>query len=396
LQVLIYIPNLNQSWGGVRQYVAALLRLLHGDNDNEYFIYHDAADVQVLEAIKDIPKHNLVKSSDINQIETVFKKVTLNKLRAIPVLRTVKLKRKISIVHTLTTYCKEKGIVIIHCPYQYIPMVEGVKLITTMHDVQELHFPEFFTAEQRAQRAVDYLDFLRRADAVIVSYNHIKKDLVKYFQVNPANIKTILLQMDKLWFYKFSEKDIEVLSELDGTKYMLYPANAWKHKNHSALLEAVALLREEENLPIKVVLTGDFNNEQGRYIIDQTKKLSLDDQIIFLGIVDEKTLFSLYKKAAAVVIPTLYEAGSFPLIESILLDVPVICSDITSLPETIGNDKFTFSPLNTREIARQINRIYSDDNFRIDNLEQIKLQSKKIEENYPLPLLMDLYAGLNA
>lgn len=396
MHILFYIPNLDQSWGGVRQYVAALLRLFHGDNVNEYFIYHDAADVQILEAIKDIPKHNLVKSSDINQIETVFQKVPINKLSAIPVLRKLKFRRKISIVHSLATYCKKKGITIIHCPYQYIPIVKDVKLITTMHDVQELHFPEFFTAEQRAQRAMNYLDFLRRADAVIVSYNHIKKDLVKYFQVNPANIKTILLQMDKLWFYKFYEKDIEVLPELDGTKYLLYPANAWKHKNHSALIKAIALLRDEGSLPIKMVFTGDFNNEQGRYIIDQTEKLKLQDQIIFLGIVDERTLFSLYKKATAVVIPTLYEAGSFPLMESILLDVPVICSNVTSLPETIDNEKFTFSPVNIYEIAKHINRICNDDNYRKCNLEQIKIQAKKIKENHSLPLFQDLYAELNA
>ena len=67
--------------------------------------------------------------------------------------------------------------------------------------------------------------------------------------------------------------------------------------------------------------------------------------------------------------PTLYEAGSFPLMESILMGIPVVCSNVTSLPETIGDNQFVFDPNNINDIAEKIIKIWDDENYRADNLD---------------------------
>jgi glycosyltransferase involved in cell wall biosynthesis len=397
LNILIYIPHLSQKNGGIRQYAVTLLKMLHEIKGNQYFIYHDVNDPEVIQAIADKSEFSIVTTNDIETQEVVYKKVPIYRFNGIPVLGKLKFKRKFVITNNLESYCERQNIQIIHCPYQYIPKVEGVKLISTLHDVQEIHFPEFFTAEGRASRANNYLDYLRRSDSVIVSYKHIKEDLIKYFNVPEKNIKTILLQMGKLWFDKFSDKDITPLPfNLESKKYLLYPANAWKHKNHLRLIEALVRLRDKENIHINLVFTGDFSGEYGKCIVEKTNQLGLEKQVTFLGIVEENVLFSLYKKAFGVVIPTLYEAGSFPLMESILLDVPVICSKVTSLPETIGNQKFIFDPFDIDDVVRKILCIWNDENYRADNLTQIKLQANKIKENDSLPILQKLYAELSA
>jgi len=88
----------------------------------------------------------------------------------------------------------------------------------------------------------------------------------------------------------------------------------------------------------------------------------------FLGLVPEEDLICLYKNSSLVVIPTLYEAGSAPLYEAMRYQVPVICSNVTSLPETIGNEEFIFDPNEVSEIAIKIKKILMDSTFREKNL----------------------------
>lgn len=390
--IMYYIPNLTQEMGGIRQYAVALLKMLQQIEENQYFIYHDLNDAEVMHAISGRQEFTLVTSNDINTQKVVYKKVPIYRFNGIPVLGKLKFKRKFIVNNDLTAFCKEQHIQIIHCPYQYIPQVEGVKLITTLHDVQEIHFPEFFTAEERAYRAVNYLDFLRSADRVVVSYGHIKNDLIKYFNVPEDKIKVLLLKMEKLWFERFAENDIiSIPGFSDSKKFLLYPANAWKHKNHLFLLDALAWVRDKFDVKINVVFTGNFNSENGKSVIDKSEQMKLENQVTFLGVVEENILYSLYKKAVGVVIPTLYEAGSFPLMESILLNVPVICSNVTSLPETIGNEKFVFDPKDINDISKKLIQFWNDGSFRKENLEQLSMQADKLRKNDSVPVLQNIY-----
>ena len=199
-----------------------------------------------------------------------------------------------------------------------------------MHDVQEIHFPEYFTAEDRAHRAVNYLSYIKNAHQIVVSYQHVKADLVKYFNTSPGKIGVCLLEMDNLWLDKYTTNDIAPLADLElPERFLFYPANTWQHKNHQKLLEALNYLINNGYPDIKIVFTGhqtDFYQEKLKPYIESN---NLKNNALFIGIVEEKTLYNLYQKCVGVVVPTLYEAGSFPLMEALLLAVPVICSNVT-------------------------------------------------------------------
>lgn len=395
MNILVYIPFLSQQNGGTRQYSVGLLKLVAKDTINKYFIYHNNNDDEVLEIIKLHPHLQVIRDTDVNyKPENYFsKKIRQFQDKLVAKLRLGKQKQKKSFIDTL---CLQFNIDIIHCPYQFIPVTSKVKLITTLHDIQEIHFPEYFTAEVRAYRANAYLDFVRRADFVIVSYEHVKQDLMKYFAVPEDRLGILLLKMDQLWFDKYSSSFVTDLSSLLLHKdFLLYPANTWEHKNHTGLLNALYVAREQYGVIINIVCTGHRTDHYS--IIDQLMdKLSLKEQVLFTGIVDEETLYSLYRTCRGVVIPTSYEAGSFPLYESILMNIPVVCSNVTSLPETIGSDKFVFDPFNEKEMAKKMINLWGNDNFRRENLEQLQIQADKIRENDPLPLLQKMYSNLDA
>ena len=182
--------------------------------------------------------------------------------------------------------------------------------------------------------------------------------------------------MQDLWFDKITNHDKTSINSYQlPDKFLLYPASTWAHKNHLGLLEAIKKLN---NPDIKLICTGHPTEHYEKNILPYIESEKLFQQVKFLGIVTDEVLFELYHKCRAVVVPTLYEAGSFPLIESILMGIPVICSKVTSLPDTIGNERFTFDPLNVLDISNKIEKIYFDLDYREENIAQLKIQRKKL------------------
>ena len=98
----------------------------------------------------------------------------------------------------------------------------------------------------------------------------------------------------------------------------------------------------------------------------------LEDQVTFLGFVNPIELRALYKLCSSVVIPTKFEAGSFPLWEAFLMGVPVACSNVTSLPEQAGGSALLFDPDNVEDIAYQIHRLLADEKLRSDLIDRGK------------------------
>ncbi len=103
-------------------------------------------------------------------------------------------------------------------------------------------------------------------------------------------------------------------------------------------------------MEIDLVCTGN-KTEYFKTIQSVIDELDLSKAVHFLGIVSEEDLIGLYKNARLVVIPTLYEAGSGPLYEAMRYGIPVVCSNVTSLPETVGNSEFVFNPNNLEEMT---------------------------------------------
>jgi glycosyltransferase involved in cell wall biosynthesis len=385
LNILYYIPSISQQWGGIRQYAVACLKILARDEDNQYFIYHEASDPEVVAVLNQNPQLKLIKTTTVNY--GIWN-------------RYINLfKRKLADIaghsaddNFFEDVCKNYLIDIIHCPYQYLPQSKHAKSICTMHDVQELHFPEYFTPQDRADRAVNYLKYIKNADNIVVSYKHIKDDIIKYFHAPSDKVNVCLLDMENLWFNKFNSNDIDTLEHLEiHDAFILYPANTWQHKNHHKLLEAIVILKEQGLNDIKLVCTGHKTPYYDSTLKPFIEQYDLKDQIIFMGVVDEKLLYSLYKKCLGVIVPTLYEAGSFPLMEAILLEVPVICSNVTSLPETIGDDNFIFNATDAFDISNKLKQLHSDKMFRQKSIINSKKQAGYLRNTNSLNIIKAIY-----
>lgn len=390
MNILYYIPYLNQELGGTRQYAVTLLKILSEDTQNKYFILHNNNDPEILEILKLSNSIRLIpsKTGKERKIEQFLHNII--KLYNY-VMRVNGIKSKLIHWSYLNRICNKYKIDIVYSPFQIAP-ISNRKTIWTLHDVQEIHFPEYFTSEVREARARGHNDSIARGKHIVVSFDHIKADLLKYFNLNKSDVSVCLLEMNKLWFNRFTEVDIDkyFIENLTSKKYLLYAANTWQHKNHIGLIEAVYKLKEGHCNDIVIYCTGNKTEYYHDTLKPLIETLGLSNNIIFLGLVSEKELYSLYKRAHGVVIPTKYEAGSFPLYESVLLGIPVICSSVTSLPEVITESDFLFNPHDYIEIANKIQLLWSNNEFRDKNYEHIETAKKKILSHKSLNIILNV------
>ncbi len=257
-----------------------------------------------------------------------------------------------------------------HVPYLVPPLLElRVPYIATIHDVQELRFPEYFSPAQRAIRAMHKWKVMDQARKIIVSYDHVKEDLIQYFPLSAEKIHVCPIAHQSIYFQEPSSAGGKIYEEKYRMwkPFLLYPAQTWPHKNHRHLLKAMQRIRDNRGMDLRLICTGHANDYQ-QNIVAQAKALDLGDRVVFAGVVPEDELSWLYRHTALVAIPTEYEAGSFALIEAILLGVPVICSNVTSLPETIGDGRFTFGPNDVDALSQLIFRMLTDGSFREENI----------------------------
>ncbi len=376
MNILIDIPNLSKEQGGVYQYSVALIKILaKGNLSHNFYILCNKPDQDIKEIVEGNLNFHFTKTQP-----PIYSRFKLYYFKLFNFLsRILASKKRVNKKDLYDCIINDYDINIIHTPMQSLIEKPNVKSITTLHDVQELHFPEFFTSTQRAHRAIHFKKAIDGAHAVIVSYNHVKKDIVKYFDKPTDQVHTVLLDMQYLWFEKTIIRHSKVLDKFNlPSSFLLYPASSWEHKNHLRLIKAIKDLNNPE---IHLICTGHPTEHYTLKIKPFIEEQGLLDKVKFIGIVSDDELFELYHTCRAVVVPTLYEAGSFPLMESILMGIPVICSNVTSLPETIGDGRFVFDPLNVEDIVDKIDKIWSDDIFRNENLALLKKQSQKINNN---------------
>jgi glycosyltransferase involved in cell wall biosynthesis len=143
-------------------------------------------------------------------------------------------------------------------------------------------------------------------------------------------------------------------------RFLLFPAQLWLHKNHIILLQALKQIESRRGLQIPLVLTGGKYSAASRvlgYIADQSM-----NYVHYLGRVPFKDLVGLYQKAAFLVMPSLHESNSLPVLEAAAAGTPVIASRIPPNEELARVLHLNlFDPLNQEELEALLVRLWEDE-----------------------------------
>jgi glycosyltransferase involved in cell wall biosynthesis len=228
---------------------------------------------------------------------------------------------------------------VVHFPLTVmIPPIEAPPAVVTMHDVQHLVMPHFFSRSTLLYRRLVYGWTARRARLVIAISAHVAGTLVERLGVPEENVLVVYSGIDHT---RFTPPPRESARE----PFLLYPAYAWRHKNHARLLEAFALLRRRHP-DLRLVLTGPGH-----------RQLPPESGVEVRGFVQADELVRLYRTAAAMVFPSLYEGFGQPLLEAMACGCPVAASDAASIPEVCGGAARLFDPNDAEAIADAVDDV---------------------------------------
>lgn len=225
---------------------------------------------------------------------------------------------------------------VVHFPFT-VPVprpARGQAFVQTLLDVQHLDLPQLFSRSELLYRRHFYEGAARRADAVITISEFAKQRMVELLALSPKKIHVAHLGVDPAEFIPNSGP---------RENFVLYPARGWPHKNHPRLIEAMSIVRR--NIPdMRLVLTGGGLEGLG----------TLPDWVDRKGLVSVDELKALYRSAAVLAFPSLYEGFGLPPLEAMASGCPVAASNAGSIPEVCGEAALLFNALDVKSIASGI------------------------------------------
>jgi len=225
---------------------------------------------------------------------------------------------------------------VVHYPFTVAvpapPKTAG--FVQTLHDVQHLDLPELFSGIELAFRRRFYDGVADRADAIITMSNFARERIISHLSIDPERVVVGHLGVNAADFEPWAG---------ERKPFVLYPARGWAHKNHGRLIEAMALVRETHP-DFTLVLTGGALDGLGEFPEWVDRK----------GLVSLEELRELYRSAAVMAFPSLYEGFGLPPLEAMASGCPVAASNSGSLPEVCGDAAVLFDATSVESIAQGI------------------------------------------
>jgi len=264
---------------------------------------------------------------------------------------------------------RREGANLFHAPHYVLPPLTPCRSVVTIHDCIHLRFPQYLPSRiGYAYARASLWTATHRAAKVMTVSEASKRDILRYFHVPESRIDVIYNAIDDRFWEEPSADDIGRVRERYqlNAPFVLYAGNIKPHKNLERLIEAFHLLRQDPSLKdVQLLIIGD---EISKYasLRRAVHRHKLHKYVRFFGFVPDQTLAALYRLAAVFVFPSLYEGFGLPPLEAMASGTPVITSNVSSLPEVVGDAALMIDPYDPGAIAAAMRRVLEDSSLRAD------------------------------
>ncbi len=251
--------------------------------------------------------------------------------------------------------------------FSYLVKIPAAIAIHDVHHRLNPQFPE--VAQQGKYTMREYLN--RRATKVakyiFVDSEDSKQDIIDCYNVPADRVVVLRFVAPKYLGKNISKQQVEEFLNKHNLprKFIFYPAQFWRHKNHWNLVKALAILKKR-NFIAPLALIGSKQEEWGEFnrVMELIKDSGLEKQVYYLGYVDSDEVNILYRLAMAFVMPVLIGPTYIPILEAWQAECPVLYSNIKACKEQAGDAALLFDPTNPEEIAEKIELIWDNKGLR--------------------------------
>lgn len=360
---------------GVGTYIRNVVRTLGRlDHENEYFLIGPPAKVE-----------------EIGPLPPNFQPIPLlspeHSLRGYREFRAALQKLNCDLVHIPNLFSVPR---VLPCPY-----------VMTVHDMLE-HMSR--PRQQGVWRSL-YFQMTKRvlggAARIFAVSNFTRNEIEKLFDVPLKHIEVVYNAIDERFLHGHaSAADRELIAQRYQVTYpfLLYAGRISPHKNVVRMIEAFSALKtelEKEQLypDLKLIIIGDDlsgNPDLRRTVI----RSRVQNDVRFLGFIPIEVLRTFYDEAKIFVFPSLYEGFGLPPLEAMAHGTPVVTSNVSSLPEVVGNAAVLVNPENVFEIMRALHRVLTDQPLRDRMKERGYQQAMKFSWEISVRRVLDVYRNV--
>jgi len=327
--------------GGAKEYTLNLIQaLLQIDQKNEYVVFHNAQEVMG----------------------------TFPTAREVPLLGHNKLWCDYV---QLPCAVNRENVDLFWTPSLVVPFPIKCKSVATVTDLAYITFPKSYKSLDVLYMRTAIPGSFKRASALLAISEHTRKDIINLFPFTEGKVTVTYLAASS------SYKRIDEIKPLDTMRdkyslhhsFIFYAGSISPRKGCSYLLQAFAILKNQKHILHKLVFTSGWS-WGSKDVFDLIETLNLKEDVIILGEVPAQDMPLLYNLADLFVYPSLYEGFGLPVLEAMACGCPVVCSNMTSLPEVAGDAALMVDPRDISSLADAMYTVLTDAQARGDLIEK--------------------------
>lgn len=260
----------------------------------------------------------------------------------------------------LARQCRKRKIALVHHAGGVVPMVRTSRPVLTIHDLQYLYYPEYFTKTKLNYLKVMVPRSAELARLVLVPSEYTRRTVIERLNIDPSIVIVVPHGVSPR---DGKEPTHKIRARYDVSEpFFIYPAITYPHKNHLVLIDAFAKVLKTHP-ETTLVLTGAKGSTEVR-IRSAIQGLGIRARVKRLGYIPSEDLDALYHEAVAMTFPSRFEGFGAPVLEAMARGCPVIASDATALPEVVEDHGHLVSPDNADHWAGAMTEVLEDSELR--------------------------------
>ena len=246
----------------------------------------------------------------------------------------------------------------------YMPGKTSVPGIAVIHDLNFEHYPQDLPFFNRAFYRYYFQRYARRARRIAAVSNFTKNDIASTYRMEADKIDVVYNGVSPL-FSPLPEAEILATRNKfsDGRPYFLHVGALHQRKNIAGLLKAFDGFKQRNDCPVVLLLAG-----QKRWWTDEMESvyqsMKFREDVIFTGRLSEEDLRRVTASALALAYVSWFEGFGIPIVEAMRSGVPVITSNVTSMPEVAGDAALLCDPFSIESISESMTKIWADPALR--------------------------------
>lgn len=284
---------------------------------------------------------------------------------------------------------------LVHIPLNQVPLFMMEPYVVTIHDMASLLFEGGSGLRMQTRRFLLRRGLLRAKRIMAVS-EATRRDVHDALGIPADRIRLVYNAPNPDFFRPAAGERARILERYQiDYPFLLYAGNIRPQKNIPRLVEAFAVAREHLSRhpvyrDLHLIIIGD---EISRYpsvrrAVIQTR---VEKAVRFLGFVPFEALRIFFESAALFVFPSLYEGFGLPPLEAMATGTPVVASNVSSLPEVLGDAALLVNPENVFEIARAIQEALLDEDLRGELIAKGKAQAARYSWDRTAREVLEVY-----